>query len=401
MNIRLRWLLPVVFSAVALLGGCATPGAPSPQPLFRDAAFTPPEQPIQLQGALTLSPAMQAFIDTEMSRFIRVKGVRAGLLDALYQKGGLQLEYDAERTRTAAEAFDARRGNCLSLVLMAASFARQLGLSVQFNSVQLDEAWMRAKGFYFISGHVNLSLGRSAPTSEGPSRVYGDLLTIDFIPSELLRGQHSRAIDESSILAMFANNRAAEALTDGHLDEAYWWARAGMESDPRWLASYNTLAIVYRRKGMTDMAEQVLRTVLAREPENAQALSNLVLVLTDAGQLAQARVAAAQLALVQPVPPYAYFDRGVEAMRQGEYGSARELFRKEVFRAAYVPEFHFWLALANYGLGDLAGARGEIAKALENAATPRERDRYGAKLAWLNEQRRAGMLPVRSVSPGY
>lgn len=401
MNIRLRWLLPVFLSAATLLGGCAAPAVQSPRPLFRDSAFARPERPVQLQQALALSPAMQEFIDTEMATHIRSKGVRSGLMDALYTKGWLQLDYDAEQTRTAAEAFAARRGNCLSLVLMTASFARHFGLPVRFNSVYLEEAWTRSGGVFFVTGHVNISLGRGVTPTDVLLQAPADLLTIDFLPPQMLKGQRSHAVEESTVLAMFANNRAAEALTDGHLDEAYWWARAGMESDPRWLASYNTLAIVYRRKGMTDMAEQVLRTVLAREPENAQALSNLVLVLTDAGQLAQARVAAAQLALVQPVPPYAYFDRGVEAMRQGEYGSARELFRKEVFRAAYVPEFHFWLALANYGLGDLAGARGEIAKALENAATPRERDRYGAKLAWLNEQRRAGMLPVRSVSPGY
>ena len=56
-------------------------------------------------------------------------------------------------------------------------------------------------------------------------------------------------------------------------------------------------------------------------------------------------------------------------------------------RAAYVPEFHFWLGLANYGLGDLPGARGEITKAMENSATSQDRQLYGAKLAWLNELR--------------
>jgi TolA-binding protein len=87
------------------------------------------------------------------------------------------------------------------------------------------------------------------------------------------------------------------------------------------------------------------------------------------------------------VPPYKFFDEGMAAMKAGEYASARQLFRKEVSRAAYVPEFHFWLALANWGLGDLPGARGEIAKALENSATVRDRELYGAKLAWLNEMR--------------
>jgi hypothetical protein len=73
-----------------------------------------------------------------------------------------------------------------------------------------------------------------------------------------------------------------------------------------------------------------------------------------------------------------------------------------VARAAYVPEFHFWLGLANYGLGDLPGARGEIAKALENSATVHDRQLYGAKLAWLNElrdQQRLQQQPLRRREP--
>ena len=57
------------------------------------------------------------------------------LLEALYTQGELRLEYDARRTRTAAEAFDARMGNCLSLVIMTAAFATEMQLQVRFQDV--------------------------------------------------------------------------------------------------------------------------------------------------------------------------------------------------------------------------------------------------------------------------
>jgi Flp pilus assembly protein TadD len=145
--------------------------------------------------------------------------------------------------------------------------------------------------------------------------------------------------------------------------------------------------VLYRRKGLFGPAESTLRLVLEREPLNLQAMSNLVLVLTDTGRRTEAQAYADQLAQIQPVPPYKFFDEGVAAMKAGDFATARQLFRREVQRAAYVPEFHFWLGLASFGLGDLNGARGEIAKALENSATARDRELYGAKLAWLNEQR--------------
>jgi Tfp pilus assembly protein PilF len=56
------------------------------------------------------------------------------------------------------------------------------------------------------------------------------------------------------------------------------------------------------------------------------------------------------------------------------------MFAREVQRAAYYHEFHFWLALAYIGLGDMEQARANMAAALENAPTTREHDLYAAKL---------------------
>jgi Flp pilus assembly protein TadD len=386
---KIRVACAALAVGVASLTGCAVvePKEAPPTDVFIDTAFRPPSVAINPEEAFALSPEMKRFAENEMHFEVRQKGLRHGLIDALYTKGRLQLDYDAEATRTAAQAFADRKGNCMSLVLMTAAFARHLGIPVRFNSVYLDENWSRANGMFFVAGHVNISLGRAMQSPQGV--VIGDpeLLTIDFLPPQQLRTIHSRPIEESTVLAMFLNNRAAEALLEGRVDDAYWWAREAIHTDSRWLAAYNTLAVLYRRKGLYDRAESTLRLVLDREPLNTQAMSNLVLVLSDVGRRQEAQAYADQLAQIQPVPPYKYFDEGVEAMRVGDFATARQLFRKEIARAAYVPEFHFWLGLANYGLGDVSAAKGEIAKALENSATVKDRELYGAKLAWLNEKR--------------
>ncbi|MEE8614926.1 MAG: tetratricopeptide repeat protein, partial [Roseateles sp.] len=381
-------VVAVVLCVSLALGGCAS--APKDGPtadVFVSSAFAPPSEPIDSARALALSPAMKQFADTEMAAQVRHKGARAGLIDALYTRGSLQIRYDAEVTRTASQAFDARRGNCMSLVLMTAAFARYFDIPVQFNSVVVDDTWTRFNGLYFVTGHVNISLGR--PMLAAPPSTHGDpsYLTVDFLhPDEVVR-QRSRVIDESMVVAMYLNNRAAESLAAGKIDDAYWWAREAILTDSRWLAAYNTLAVLYRRKGMHAESVATLRVVLEREPGNTQALSNMILSLRDLGRTEEADLHASRLAQIQPVPPYQLFDEGVAAMRMGAYEKARQLFRRELARDAYAPEFHFWLGLANYGLGDLAGAGAEISKALENSATTRDRELYGAKLAWLNEVR--------------
>ncbi len=59
------------------------------------------------------------------------------------------------------EAFQARTGNCLSLVIMTAAFAKEVGLPVRFQSVYVPETWSRSGNLYFSSGHVNLASARS------------------------------------------------------------------------------------------------------------------------------------------------------------------------------------------------------------------------------------------------
>jgi thioredoxin-like negative regulator of GroEL len=72
------------------------------------------------------------------------------------------------------------------------------------------------------------------------------------------------------------------------------------------------------------------------------------------------------------------------AMEAGDYRLARDMFTKEVDRAAYYHEFQFWLALAYLGLGDTENARTHLTIAEENSTTRDDRDLYAAKLAHLN-----------------
>ena len=169
-----------------------------------------------------------------------VYAARQALIDALYVKDALHLAYDAEATRTAAEAFDARAGNCLSLVLMTAAFARHLELPVSYQQVLVDEEYTRAGDLYFASGHVNVMLGRHGP----PARVdEAHWLVIDFLPQLQLRGQRTIEIAEDTVVAMFLNNRAAEALARG----AIGCQRCRPAASRRWRSSNRARGVTRNR----------------------------------------------------------------------------------------------------------------------------------------------------------
>jgi Tfp pilus assembly protein PilF len=379
--------------AVLLLGACASSNSPpvSSSSYLHDELFAAAPYPISAREVMAFSPAMQAYLDTDIEPPARIKGKRQALMDALYTKHQLQLDYDSGMTRNAAQAFEARSGNCLSLLLMTAAFAKRLDLPVTYQRVEVAEQWSRSGGLYFLLGHVNLTLGHNR--GNGVSLQYdADLLTIDFVPPELTRGLRTRVIDESTVLAMYMNNRAAETLNLGLLDEAYGWARAAVLEDPRYLAAYNTLAVIYRRHGHPEHARTVLRYVLSEEARNPQAMSNLVLVLNELGHMAEAAALEAQLKAVRSYQPYQLFDRGVAAMNAGDFAGAKRLFAEEIEHAAYVPEFHFWLGLANYAQGELRQAHRHLQLARDYSNTRLERDLYSAKLEKLKDSANRELL---------
>jgi Tfp pilus assembly protein PilF len=373
-----------VLLVTLLLSACAT--APSPDRVdgvFNDRLFAPPSVRVDPADVFAVSPEMKRFLSTQISNEWHNGGNRKALVAALSHEDQLKIDYDTTMTRNASEAFAARSGNCLSLVIMTAALAKEIGLPVRYQKAFVDDAWSRSGDVYLSIGHVNLTLG--------PTRmdgVYGinntDLLMIDFLPPSDLRGMRLWVIEENTLVAMYMNNRAVEAMTAGQINDAYWWAREAVRQDSHFLSAYNTLGVIYWRHGNLEAARQVFALVLDREPGNLNAMSNLVPVLKELGRVAESRELAGKLAQLEPNPPFSYFNRGIKEMMAGNYKAAREMFAKEVDRAAYYHEFNFWLAVAEIRLGEYAQARKHLSVALENSPTRGDHDLYAAKLDMIN-----------------
>jgi L-alanine-DL-glutamate epimerase-like enolase superfamily enzyme len=83
---------------------------------------------------------------------------------------------------------------------------------------------------------------------------------------------------------------------------------------------------------------------------------------------------------------------GLPAYANGWYGGARtpteyadKEFAREVARADYSSEFHYWLAVAHFQLGETSAAQRHLESARALSTSRDERDLYAAKLAWLNQ----------------
>jgi hypothetical protein len=368
---------------LSCLSACATHTPNMRAAVFQDELFLPKSPVISASELFAISPEMRRYLDGELATRLQKQNPANALHSALYQELELKLKYDADRTFTAQEAFAARAGNCLSLVIMTGALARGLGLDVYFHAIDVEENWLQKGSLIFSSGHVNVTIGRNPPLVRMASDK-GRFLTIDFAPVE--NGRRAIQLTEQSVVALYMNNRAAENLALGKHRDAYWWAKAAITSDASLLPAYNTLAVIYRNSGHTELAASTLKTLLLRDPNNIPALSNLAIVLAKLDQTVELASINARLKKLRTHEPYYFFRQGKLAMQAGNFQLARDLFLREIKRQPDNHQFYFQLALAYAGLGDARQTAASLAKALEYSTTLAEQGIYSAKLSKLRQR---------------
>ncbi len=381
----LATVLALSLSACALLPA-AKPAPPTAAPLLHDALFDHPPRPPEADGVFELDEAMRQFLRAKLVGASQQKGSPRALIAALYGQGELRLRYDATTTRNAAQAFADRSGNCLSLVIMTAAFARELGLEISFQSARQGDAFSRQGNLTLRSGHVNLVLGPRRTMGAWQSALGGNEpngLQVDFLPPDELRGLRTVPITEATVLAMFMNNRATEALVRQRPAEAYAWAREALRHDAGFTAALNTLGVVYQRAGHLMAAVAAFDRVLALDSGHTAAMWNLAQALQNQGRFDEAQAWNQRRLALEPVAPFLSLQQGQAAMARGAYAEARALFDREQQATGPSAELYFWQAQAFFALGQWRAAQQALQQAASSSPGGAQQALYEGKLAWL------------------
>lgn len=367
----------LAFGLVALLCGCANvPTSASMDAIFAGDQFGPSPAEIDRLDVFALNEPMQAYLKNRIVVNAQIVGRSRALFEAL--RDDLHVDYDAAITRTAAQAFTARAGNCLSLAILTAAFAKQLGIPVDYRLAYGEPTWTRAGGIIFDNNHVNVALQRFHHFGLIRGRAEPGMI-VDFVPQDDGRWYWDN-ISEARIVAMYMNNRAAESLAGGDVDAAYWWGRAAIGQDPSYANAYNTLSVVYRRHRDFAKAEHTLALALASSPDSPLLLSNMVGLLQQEGRNDEAQALEERIRHKGAYRPFQFLDAGKGAMAAGDPHSAMKFYHQELKHIPYSSELHFAMAIAEAQLGHEHAARTQLNLAMELSVNLSDRDLYAGKL---------------------
>lgn len=350
-------------SAIAL-----NPGATeAPAVVASTAAATIPTP----QQVFAIPPAMRDMLRTQVINrsYSREQRLQA-LVEMIFDRHGLDLQYDADATLTVSEIWQQRRANCLAFTLMFVALAREAGIQARVQEVGQVVSWYQdqAQGLVYSVGHVNAGVGFA-----------GRFATVDLDRNVLYDRRGPLPISQARALAHFYNNRGAERMASGDLVGARTFFNAALAQDNSFAATWNNLGVLENRTGDTAAARRALETALRLDGRQDAALTNASALYRKLGMVVQAQALEQRLQSVQREDPFAQYMLGAEAERAGQLDQAIRYYRQAVRLYDTAHQFHFGLARAYFLAGQLKRADRELLRAQELGGAPQQA-RYQAKL---------------------
>lgn len=358
--------------ALSLATATATDPIPSPVtgiPIQATTSATAVKVPDQAQ-IMDLPPDLRRLLQervvalggSEEQRMMRV-------LSLVFDDAGVGLSYDISKTLTVAEVWQQRKANCLSFALLVVAMAREAGLEAHVRELGEVVAFYQDAGIVYNVDHVNVSI-----------RVGDKNRIIDMDRSIMMSRQRPRIIDDSRAVAHFHNNRGAELMGEGQLEQAEAALRAAVSLAPDFVPAWNNLGVLLQRQGQYDAAENALLAAYRLGSNLGPTLRNLANFYVRSDQPTQAQAYSQRLDQVSRNDPFHHFGLALACEHQGDHGCAIKHYRHAIRLQPGEHQFHFGLARAFAIAGDLPAARRELARAAQAAGGDGVRSLYERKL---------------------
>jgi len=350
-----------VFLVAAIAAGATEPtDAPDP------AAVAGPDDPLDVDP-LALSDEIRRFAHRHVSPALRPSQRLSALMDAVFAQApqGLGIEYGSHETRTAAETFAHRSGNCISFTNLLVAMAREVGLAAYF--AEVNQVLARdARGEVLINNkHMLVEL-----------EIENAIVHVDLVPDTEDEYLAVRRISDRRAAAHYFNNLGVEWLVELGPGESLPWFQRALELAPEFPAPWVNLGVALRRLERFPDAEDAYRRALAIDHSELSALSNLAYLYEAWGRPEEAQLYHGRVERHRRRNPYYLYRLGRRAVAAGRLDEAVAHFRAAVHRGPEEAQFHFALGDALYRAGDLERAERILHRAFRLADREEQREYY-------------------------
>jgi len=345
--------------------GCVTPDAEildvSPrrwQAAIRSRGLDPAEVPMPMGPTpdIVAFARQTAAAGSDRERLERLHA-------ALFDRKVFAFEYEKMATFTAAEAFNARKGNCVSLTNLLLAMARSLGIQLRPGLILRRQSSERQGDLVLRFAHMV-----AVYSDQRDLRIYDFYLDR---PEE--RGRLT-LLDDVDVAALAASNAGVDALRAGDFTRSRELFERAVRLAPGLPDIYAGLGVAQWREGNADAAFATFRKGLELAPNRASLLNNLAVLYIEAGKPEEARIALAAANLTEASPHFLLAKGNLE-LACGDPTQAIRSYKRARSRDKTLVEPLLGIARAELARGRKDAARKALRKAAHLAPEdPRVRD---------------------------
>jgi Flp pilus assembly protein TadD len=301
------------------------------------------------------------------------------LFDGMRRDGLFRLVYSGIETRPASVTFRERRGNCLSFTMMFVALAREAGLKVKYQVVDVPPQWTSESELIVVRSHIN------AVVKAG----FDHDMLVDFNLFDA-KGKYSRrTVDDAYVLGLFYANVGAEALIDKNYELAFRYLRESAHTAPGLPAAWINLGALYSRLHAYDYAESAYLHALVLEPSNPSGATNLARLYATLGEHALAEVYRQRVRHYQESNPYYHYALALRSYDAERFDAALDELRRALRLKRDEQDFYQLQGRALLGLGRPDAAPAACDRGREYAQSAAARADYDAQVEALASGRSA------------
>lgn len=297
------------------------------------------------------------------------------LVEFMFDKNGLGVEYQPDATNTVAETYSTRKANCLAFTLMTVVLAREAGLQAYGQKIDRILAWDRVGKVVIQYMHANAGI-----------LIDDQHFVVDVATDRIKALSVQSRIDDEQLLALYYSNRSMELMVEGKYAAAENWLDVALRNDPKSAAVWNNAGVLSQRMGNAERAESMFLTATRKDPRLASALANLVALYRSRGDAGRAESWQKRADRAMRKDPFYQFSLAQQKEAAGDYPEAVRLYRRAITLNRDEDIFHFGLARTYFQMGQRQLAGLELERAYELSAG-QDKLRYRGKLSALQQAR--------------
>jgi Flp pilus assembly protein TadD len=342
-------------SGSALFGGPATGEALSPETIF------------------AIDDEMRAFVRGQTDGIDDPETKLRRLLEGMRDRGLLSLDYLASATQTVRDTFYDRQGNCLSFTMLFVTLAREAGLDVSYQMVDIPPSWSATEDIVTRNNHIN------AAVMDG-GRIQ---FVVDFNAIASKGNYDTYTVGDDYALALFYNNIGAAAFVQEDYQRSVINFQHAIEAYPGVSGPWNNLAVLYSQHHLPEYAESAYLEAFAVDPSDPSVLTNLKILYEAIGNDALAEVFRKRARYYQLRNPYYHYALASDAYDSGRFEEALDRIRKAIRLKRDEHQFYFLRGMTYFELGDQQRADDNFAQARRYAQFAEVRAQYDVDIVAL------------------